>query len=60
MLCDTINMAKDFNFKVIVEGVETEDQIEYLKSKGCDAVQGYYYSKPLSYADFINYLCSNS
>ena len=60
LLCDTINMAKDFNFKVIVEGVETEDQIEYLKSKGCDAVQGYYYSKPLSYADFINYLNSNS
>jgi len=46
------NMAKDLGFKVIAEGVETEEQYEYLKSTGCDMIQGYYFDKPLPEADF--------
>ncbi len=34
--------------KIIAEGVETIEQSELLKSIGCDIIQGYYYSKPLS------------
>ncbi|MBP3267571.1 MAG: EAL domain-containing protein, partial [Ruminococcus sp.] len=37
---------------VIAEGVETEEQMELLKKLGCDIIQGYYFSKPLSPEEF--------
>lgn len=40
-------MAHSLKLEVVAEGVETEDQINYLSSLGCDALQGFYYSKPL-------------
>jgi diguanylate cyclase (GGDEF)-like protein len=42
-----IAMAKSLNFAVIAEGVETEQQLEFLKVNGCDAMQGYYFSPPV-------------
>ena len=53
-----IAMAKELHMKTIAEGVETADQKEFLKSEGCDAVQGYFYSRPLSPKDFRTYLGS--
>jgi len=47
-----INMAKTLNLKVIAEGVETEQQILFLREHNCDEVQGYYFSKPLAAGDF--------
>ncbi|MDQ7000403.1 MAG: EAL domain-containing protein [Mariprofundus sp.] len=44
----TIKMAHDLNMKVIAEGVETETQLEFLRQEGCDAIQGYLFSPPLS------------
>lgn len=40
-------MAKELNVKVLAEGVETVEQLNFLKSRGCDYAQGYYYSKPV-------------
>ena len=42
-----INIAHLLNCEVIAEGVETEEQLKYLRDHGCDIIQGYYYSKPL-------------
>ncbi|MBW7981587.1 EAL domain-containing protein [Enterobacillus tribolii] len=42
-----IEMAKTLNIKVVVEGVETQFQVEYLKKKRVDYFQGYYFSKPV-------------
>ena len=42
-----INIAHLLNCEVIAEGVETEEQLRYLREHGCDIIQGYYYSKPL-------------
>ena len=47
-----INMSKNLGLKTIAEGVETIGQLEYLKEQGCDEIQGYHYSKPLSAKDF--------
>ncbi len=51
-LCNTtlglISLIKKLNFKVVVEGVETEEQLEKLMNSGCDYFQGYYLSKPTS------------
>jgi diguanylate cyclase (GGDEF)-like protein/PAS domain S-box-containing protein len=46
-----IQMAHHMELKVVAEGVETTDQLEVLKSKYCDKVQGYLFSKPLPESD---------
>lgn len=52
ILWHIITLAKETNFKITAEGVETEEQLAYLKELGCHCVQGYYFSKPLKYDDF--------
>jgi EAL domain-containing protein (putative c-di-GMP-specific phosphodiesterase class I) len=42
-----IAMAHSLNLKVLAEGVETKEQLNYLKMRNCDEAQGYYFSKPL-------------
>lgn len=42
-----IVMAHSLNQQAVAEGVETADQAEVLRELGCDAVQGYYFSRPL-------------
>jgi EAL domain-containing protein (putative c-di-GMP-specific phosphodiesterase class I) len=42
-----IAMAHGLRLKVVVEGVETADQLEFLRSKSCDAAQGYFLHRPL-------------
>jgi len=51
-----IAMAKNLNLEVLAEGVETENQLRFLKEHECGDVQGYYFSKPLSEKDIENYL----
>lgn len=51
-----IALAHELGVKVIAEGVENEEQKNIYRDLGCDYIQGYYYSKPLSEEDFIEYL----
>ncbi len=54
-----ISLANSLGLKTIAEGVETEGQLAFLKDEGCDQIQGYYFSKPLSADDFRRYLTTN-
>ncbi len=51
-----IAMAKSLNCKVLAEGVETQAQCDFLKSKNCDEVQGFLYSKPITPEEVAIYL----
>lgn len=51
-----INMAGSLGMKAIAEGVETASQLEFLRSQGCEEVQGYYFSPPLPKDDFEAYV----
>ena len=42
-----ISLAHNLQLSVIAEGVETQEQFDYLKANGCDEIQGYYFSRPL-------------
>ncbi len=50
----TTRMAKSIGIKTLCEGVETTDQIEFLKSIGCGKLQGYYFSKPLPLDEMLD------
>ena len=46
------SMGRTLNLKIIAEGVETKDQMEFLKKHNCDEIQGFYFSKPLPAEEF--------
>lgn len=47
-----IEMAKELNIKTITEGVEKEEQAEFLRNMGCDMAQGFLYAKPIAIPEF--------
>lgn len=52
ILASIIRMAKWINLPTVVEGVETSEQVQFLRGVGNPFVQGYYYSKPISAAEY--------
>lgn len=56
MVISIIELAQSLNLQVIAEGVESKEQVEILKNAKCDAIQGYYYAKPMKREDFKNML----
>mgnify|MGYP002639359788 FL=1 len=50
-----VKMGQTLNMKVIAEGVETQEQLEYLKSIACDQYQGYLCSRPMNVKDFEDF-----
>jgi diguanylate cyclase (GGDEF)-like protein/PAS domain S-box-containing protein len=52
----TLSMAHSLDMHVVAEGVETLMQLSYLKDKGCETIQGYYFSKPLSATEFEHFV----
>ena len=55
-----IKICHDLQCQMVAEGVETKEQLDTLKEMGCDIIQGYYYSKPLSEEEFEQYLKEHS
>ena len=54
-----ITLAKNLGLKIIAEGVETQEQVDFLVSEGCYDIQGYFYSKPLSAKECRLFLLAN-
>lgn len=56
ILNSVVRMAKWLRIPVVVEGVETREQVDFLRTIGCDYVQGYYFSKPIPVEQYENLL----
>ncbi len=54
-----VKMAKSLGIHTLAEGVETEEHIDFLKSIGCERIQGYYYGKPDAITEQLDHLKRN-
>jgi diguanylate cyclase (GGDEF)-like protein/PAS domain S-box-containing protein len=55
-----IDMCRSLKLRVIAEGVETEEDLSFLKAYGCDEGQGYYFSRPVPPEQFVHQLSANA
>lgn len=49
------SLSRDLGLTLVAEGVETQAQLDHIRHIGCDVVQGYFFSRPLTGADFLEY-----
>lgn len=52
IVTNAIHIVRDLEMTAVAEGIETQEQINFLKDIKCDMVQGYFYAKPMSVCDF--------
>lgn len=53
IISETILLAKRLEMHIVAEGIETREQVDYLKSEKCDLIQGYYFAKPMEVEQFV-------
>ncbi len=53
VISSVVTLAKSLKLETVSEGVETDEQVDFLRALGCDIIQGYYYYKPMPSADYI-------
>ncbi len=56
IIANTIRMMHDVGFKIVAEGVETQEQVRELEKLNCDYIQGFYFAKPMPLEDFLVFL----
>ena len=52
----TVSVLKNVGYKIVAEGVESEEELRLMRKWGVDMVQGYYFSKPLPAQDIVKLL----
>lgn len=52
VVSEAIKLAKSLDMRVVAEGVEKKEQVDFLAENGCDMIQGYYFAKPMPISDF--------
>jgi EAL domain-containing protein (putative c-di-GMP-specific phosphodiesterase class I) len=58
MVLKTIELGHELGLQVIAEGVETQEQLDFLRLKSCDHAQGYLFSRPIPPKEMVNWLAS--
>ncbi|MCR5329867.1 MAG: EAL domain-containing protein [Lachnospiraceae bacterium] len=52
VVSEAIRLAKSLNMRIVAEGVEVREQVDFLAGEGCDMIQGFYFAKPMPGNDF--------
>lgn len=52
VVSEAIRLAKSLEMRIVAEGVEKKEQVDFLAANGCDMIQGFYFAKPMPIADF--------
>ena len=52
IVSEVIDLAKKLNMKIVAEGIESKEQVEFLTEQECDLIQGYFYAKPMPVNEF--------
>ena len=52
IVSEVIDLAKKLNMKIVAEGIESKEQVEFLTAQECDLIQGYFYAKPMPVVEF--------
>ncbi len=52
IVSEVIEMAKKLNMKIVAEGIENREQVDFLTEQECDLIQGYFYAKPMPITEF--------
>ncbi|MEI6377771.1 MAG: EAL domain-containing protein, partial [bacterium] len=55
LLDSLVGIAKNLDYTIIAEGVEQQEQADYLRSLGCHLMQGYLYGRPMSLEDLLHF-----
>ncbi len=57
-LQNTVKMLKDMKMEIVVEGIETREMVEAFSNLKCDFIQGYFFSRPICKAEFIDFIAN--
>ena len=52
IVTETIDLAKRLGMHIVAEGIETREQVDFLKERECDLIQGFYFAKPMPTDEF--------
>lgn len=52
IVSEVIDLAKKLNMKIVAEGIESREQVDFLTEQECDLIQGYFFAKPMPIAEF--------
>ena len=56
IITSVVTMARTLGVRTLAEGVETKEQVSFLKKIGCGQIQGYFYGRPMMYEDTLSYM----
>lgn len=60
VLSGMVDIIHEMNLSVVVEGIETKDQLDVMKGMGVEFIQGFYYSKPIPEEEYLAFLAKNN
>lgn len=53
VVAEAIQLARKLDMRIVAEGIEKKEQVEFLKNQGCDMIQGFFYAKPLPIEEYV-------
>ena len=60
IVSEVIDLAKKLNMKIVAEGIESREQVDFLTDQECDMIQGYFFAKPMPIDEFEKKYNQNS